>query len=704
MRAVGEHDERAGRVGAAAGARRRRSVGARSRPWTSSQARAGGASTARGRLDQRARAASGVGDAARRAQRCPRAPGSRRRRRGRGRGRRCAIHDRRGRRDGRRAGLVVLGARRSRRSGTTPSATIRALAVDVGDERVERAHALRQAAPRPRPLLGGQHPRDRVDEERSRCRRRSGTQARHGGRRRRWRSLIARRSGRSTPARAARDVRPPARRCGVDRLVAWRPGSRAVGRPWRVSGGAVTPATMPGVADVHARAVAGGAPVSVATAAGRSLVGEVGRVGVGDWRRAARVGGTVRVEAWARAVPRRVTGALWWTALPLFSSPRGSEQFAASRAPCVVRRRPRGGRFGPASRSGSFRRPIWSPKCPGLLIGHRIRTSVTVPGTSTGHIAVNVPGTTGESSLRPRTARRRAPADDTRQSATPAHCSLLSVRKAVARPPPPNAHTSGAATDAHARRRRTRHRRSTTPVPDASTPWPPHSAPGAGGRHLRPRLRQDAGPMDVRGGRFDVAGTLAMPEDRDAWLAGATGVARAGAAGGRRGAGRRAGARGAARRAVPGERARRAAATSTTTVTPARGPTARRTPGCWPPRRRCPTRGWRPRCTSASSRPRAGSPTPTRRRRWRRCASAGVRVAAVSNVGFDLRPVLDGLGLLEHLDAVVLSYEVGAVKPDAADLRRRPVPRSGSRPPRRSWSATTPRPTAAPRTPASRRC
>ncbi len=44
----------------------------------------------------------------------------------------------------------------------------------------------------------------------------------------------------------------------------------------------------------------------------------------------------------------------------------------------------------------------------------------------------------------------------------------------------------------------------------------------------------------------------------------------------------------------------------------------------------------------------------------------GIRTAAVSNVGFDLRPVLDGLGLLEHLDAVVLSYEVGAVKPEPA--------------------------------------
>jgi FMN phosphatase YigB (HAD superfamily) len=43
---------------------------------------------------------------------------------------------------------------------------------------------------------------------------------------------------------------------------------------------------------------------------------------------------------------------------------------------------------------------------------------------------------------------------------------------------------------------------------------------------------------------------------------------------------------------------------------------------------------------------------------------AGVRTAAVSNVGFDLRPVLDGLGLLDGLDAVVQSYEAGATKPD----------------------------------------
>jgi HAD superfamily hydrolase (TIGR01509 family) len=42
----------------------------------------------------------------------------------------------------------------------------------------------------------------------------------------------------------------------------------------------------------------------------------------------------------------------------------------------------------------------------------------------------------------------------------------------------------------------------------------------------------------------------------------------------------------------------------------------------------------------------------------------GIRTAAVSNVGFDLRPVLDGLRLLDHLDVVVQSFEAGVTKPD----------------------------------------
>ncbi|WP_414641195.1 HAD family hydrolase [Baekduia sp.] len=47
----------------------------------------------------------------------------------------------------------------------------------------------------------------------------------------------------------------------------------------------------------------------------------------------------------------------------------------------------------------------------------------------------------------------------------------------------------------------------------------------------------------------------------------------------------------------------------------------------------------------------------------------GIRTAAVSNVGFDIRPALAAVGVLEHLDACVLSYEVGAAKPDPAIFR-----------------------------------
>ena len=43
----------------------------------------------------------------------------------------------------------------------------------------------------------------------------------------------------------------------------------------------------------------------------------------------------------------------------------------------------------------------------------------------------------------------------------------------------------------------------------------------------------------------------------------------------------------------------------------------------------------------------------------------GVRTVLVSNVGLDVRPVLDAASLTELLDAVVLSYEAGSVKPHA---------------------------------------
>ncbi|WP_114906169.1 HAD family hydrolase [Ornithinimicrobium murale] len=46
----------------------------------------------------------------------------------------------------------------------------------------------------------------------------------------------------------------------------------------------------------------------------------------------------------------------------------------------------------------------------------------------------------------------------------------------------------------------------------------------------------------------------------------------------------------------------------------------------------------------------------------------GVRTAVVSNVGFDLRPIIERSGM--DVDAVVLSYEVGSVKPDAGIFTR----------------------------------
>lgn len=44
----------------------------------------------------------------------------------------------------------------------------------------------------------------------------------------------------------------------------------------------------------------------------------------------------------------------------------------------------------------------------------------------------------------------------------------------------------------------------------------------------------------------------------------------------------------------------------------------------------------------------------------------GLRTAVLSNVGLDIRPVLERGGLAPLVDAVVLSYEVGAVKPQPA--------------------------------------
>jgi HAD superfamily hydrolase (TIGR01509 family) len=44
----------------------------------------------------------------------------------------------------------------------------------------------------------------------------------------------------------------------------------------------------------------------------------------------------------------------------------------------------------------------------------------------------------------------------------------------------------------------------------------------------------------------------------------------------------------------------------------------------------------------------------------------GVKTAVVSNIAFDVRPAFVAIGAGDHVDEFVLSFEVGAIKPDAA--------------------------------------
>jgi HAD superfamily hydrolase (TIGR01509 family) len=50
----------------------------------------------------------------------------------------------------------------------------------------------------------------------------------------------------------------------------------------------------------------------------------------------------------------------------------------------------------------------------------------------------------------------------------------------------------------------------------------------------------------------------------------------------------------------------------------------------------------------------------------RRLRERGVRVVLLSNIGTDVRPNLEGNGISELFDDIVLSYEVGLVKPNPA--------------------------------------
>jgi HAD superfamily hydrolase (TIGR01509 family) len=47
-----------------------------------------------------------------------------------------------------------------------------------------------------------------------------------------------------------------------------------------------------------------------------------------------------------------------------------------------------------------------------------------------------------------------------------------------------------------------------------------------------------------------------------------------------------------------------------------------------------------------------------------RASGEGTRLAIVSNIALDIRPALERWGIASALDAVILSYEVGYVKPD----------------------------------------
>ncbi len=49
---------------------------------------------------------------------------------------------------------------------------------------------------------------------------------------------------------------------------------------------------------------------------------------------------------------------------------------------------------------------------------------------------------------------------------------------------------------------------------------------------------------------------------------------------------------------------------------------------------------------------------------------AGIKVAVVSNVGFDIRPLFEAWGLHSLIGAYTLSYEVGRTKPDPAIFLR----------------------------------
>ncbi len=64
--------------------------------------------------------------------------------------------------------------------------------------------------------------------------------------------------------------------------------------------------------------------------------------------------------------------------------------------------------------------------------------------------------------------------------------------------------------------------------------------------------------------------------------------------------------------------------------------------------------------------PASWSPYPDTARVFKSLKEQGIRTAVVSNIAFDVRPAFAALGVAEDVDEFVLSFEVGAVKPDQA--------------------------------------
>ncbi|MBK1785241.1 HAD family hydrolase [Prauserella cavernicola] len=63
------------------------------------------------------------------------------------------------------------------------------------------------------------------------------------------------------------------------------------------------------------------------------------------------------------------------------------------------------------------------------------------------------------------------------------------------------------------------------------------------------------------------------------------------------------------------------------------------------------------------------TPYPDTERVLKSLADKGVRVGVLSNIAFDIRPAFTARGLDAYIDEFVLSFEVGAIKPDAAIFR-----------------------------------